>query len=190
MATKDDDTNGWPKKQYIYRSFEEKDVPRWPSGPEKRRVLDAFNTNYGTKIFVENGVLVEEKINSHHPSHLCPPCAPVGFSSVGVSYDAPEKTDSVVKPAKDFSQTIETAKPALVYYNRRHNTDYVLVDPINSNAFIRTGKIWYHSSFTAKSKTSAETSTVLFFAELKIAGFECGAPKYAIVTCRPLDEST
>ncbi|KAK9666201.1 hypothetical protein RND81_14G167900 [Saponaria officinalis] len=121
MATKDGDTHGWPKHEYIYRSFEDVDEPRWPFGPEKHR-----------------------------------------FSSLGVSYDAPEKIDNSV-PVGNLSQTIKTAKPALVYYNRRHNTDYVLVDPINSNAFIRAGKIWYHSSFTTKSETSAKASTVLFF---------------------------
>ncbi|KAH9618338.1 hypothetical protein KSS87_000699 [Heliosperma pusillum] len=176
---KDGDTNGWPKHQYIYRSFEDVGQPSWPFGPEKRRVLDVFETNYGTKIFVENGVLVEEKIDSHPPS---PPHGPIGFSSVGVSYDEPEKT--IEKRAEDFSQTIETANPALAYYNSTHNSNYVMVHPINSNAFFREGKIWYHSSFTAKSEASAE---LLFFAELKIAGFEGGTPKYEIITCCPLD---
>ncbi|XP_074287264.1 uncharacterized protein LOC141612399 [Silene latifolia] len=171
MATKDSDS----------------DTHGWPFGNEKRRVLDVFNTNYGTKLFVENGVLIEEKIQSHSHGDSA---APVGFLP-GLCYDKPKYPAK--RYVKDQSQTIKSAERALEYYNTRHGTNYMLVDPINSNAFIRSSKIWIHSSFTAKADTSTETSQAgpgkaeLFFAEVMIAGHEGGRAKYVTTACRVLD---
>ncbi|XP_074287257.1 uncharacterized protein LOC141612394 [Silene latifolia] len=109
----------------------------------------------------------------------------------GMSSDPPPKRPQV--SAEEAAghlrrQTVRTANAALVYYNRKHSTDYQLVNAVGSNGRLRSG-IWYHCNFKAKREKDHKSSAKLFFAEMKVTGVKCGVTNYLVTACRVLDES-
>ncbi|KAK9742381.1 hypothetical protein RND81_03G168700 [Saponaria officinalis] len=159
------------------------------SGNKHRRVLDVFYTNYDTKLFVENGVLVEEGPVIVKPD---PPYAPSRRKYSPVKYEStvptaivPELTDADLEEHRQ--QTKRTGNAALEHYNSKHHTDYKFVDPICSNGSLRRGGLWYHTSFKAKSECLSETTEKTFFAELKVANAKSDQVQYLVTACRILD---
>ncbi|XP_074289857.1 uncharacterized protein LOC141615366 [Silene latifolia] len=155
---------------------------------DNRRILYVHYTNYNTKLFVENGVLVEEQIQS--PCQVCQNSGVSTYYTCCPSPKRPPPTDA--DEAGQLTQDIETAKVALDYYNTKHKDKYELVDAINSNGCLWASGLWFHCSFRVKLEGSSASSTKLFFAELKVAKFEqeTKTTKFLVTACRPLEGKT
>lgn len=85
-------------------------------------------------------------------------------------------------------QDTTSALTALAYYNKKHRTNYKLVDALGSNCYYGNG-MWIHCNFTAKLDTPSEgnedaiCSPKLFFAEL------CTSSPFSwtVTACRIID---
>ncbi|KAK9742396.1 hypothetical protein RND81_03G169600 [Saponaria officinalis] len=166
----------------------------WMLNGGKRRALDVFYTDYGTKLHVKDGVLIEETVKRPRSDiYDFDDEFPIGFLSSDTPPDSPRMT---AEEAADHSQTIKTAEAALKYYNSKHHTNYKLVDPVLSNGSLWSSNLWFHCNFTAKPETSSESSqedhvhscTKLFFAEMKLTNTKSGGSKYIVTACRPIDD--
>ncbi|XP_074289851.1 uncharacterized protein LOC141615363 [Silene latifolia] len=141
------------------------------------------------KGFVEDETLIEGKIKR---SSIEVHSSDKEYSRLSEYYlcssppESPCRTDEEVI---DHSQTIETAKVALEYYNKKHHTHYELAEPVVSNGSLWSGGLWIHANFKAfdlSKKSHGDSSTKLFFAELKVCR-KSGVPKDVVTACRPLN---
>ncbi|XP_074287258.1 uncharacterized protein LOC141612395 [Silene latifolia] len=157
-------------------------------GDDNRRVLDVHYTDHNTKLFVENGVLVEEEI-TRGP---CQVCQNSGLSAYTCSSPPKRLPPSDADKAGQSAQDIETAKVALAYYNTKHKVNYELVDAGTSIGRLWASGLWFHCNFKVKIEGSGASSTKLFFAELKIAKYKqkTKTTKFLVTACRPLEGKT
>ncbi|KAL9230213.1 hypothetical protein vseg_005596 [Gypsophila vaccaria] len=157
------------------------DTRGWLLGDDKRRKLNVFHTDYKTKLFVEDGELIEERIKSSTKDLS-------DDELDGKSCRSPPEppcltTEEVAENTR--SQTIRTGEAALAYYNKKRHTNYEFIDPIMSDGCLWTGGLWFHSNFIAK-EGGDDSIPKLFFAELTIPENTSGT-KYSVIACRPLD---
>ncbi|XP_021770028.1 uncharacterized protein LOC110734255 [Chenopodium quinoa] len=84
----------------------------------------------------------------------------------------PGVPEDFVYPQKDYTeayrrQNLELSQIALEYYNKRHRTNYELVEPMDCSVF--GPPMWMHLNFTAKLKSARDgdvnSSAKLFFVE-------------------------
>ncbi|KAH9619201.1 hypothetical protein KSS87_020461 [Heliosperma pusillum] len=150
----------------------------WILDKNNRRSLDVFYTDYGTKLFVEDGTLIEEKISRPSTEIHSIDGEHAGLSDYSCS-SPPGSPGPTAEKEMDQSQTIRSAKVALKYYNNKRGTHYELVKPVLSHGCIWRSGLWIHANFTA---CDGDSSAKLFFAEVKVAG----GSKYAVTACRPL----
>ncbi|KAL6533333.1 hypothetical protein OROMI_027445 [Orobanche minor] len=115
----------------------------------------------------------------------------IGYSFTRPSYAPPgtyppPMSSSEIKEFDEsyLSQTIEVSERALEHYNKKHHTNYELVEALRSNGILHGG-IWFHCNFKAKDKSVSELPIKLFFAELKVV--KALPSKFEVTACRILD---
>ncbi|KAK9665321.1 hypothetical protein RND81_14G104700 [Saponaria officinalis] len=158
----------------------------------RRRRLDVFYTDYNTKLFVEDGTLIEEKIkrSSTTQTHLSDSDKEQQYARLSEYYlcTSPPESPRPTMEEMDHSQTIEAAKVALEYYNKKHHTHYELTKPVLSNGSLWNGGLWIHANFTAFDSSNGDSDAKLFFAELKVSR-KFGVRKDVVTACRPFNGS-
>ncbi|KAL6508300.1 hypothetical protein OROHE_021842 [Orobanche hederae] len=86
----------------------------------------------------------------------------MGYAPPG-TYPPPMSSSEIKEFDESYlSQTIEVSERALEHYNKKHHTNYELVEALRSNGILHGG-IWFHCNFKAKDKSVSESPIKLFF---------------------------